>query len=127
MKRAAPLPPRRVLICLPVVLAASCAFAEHGGQQELGLRLFNQSCRICHAKPTLLTPQYGPVLSMNTLNGNADLMREVISNGSSRMPGFKYDFRPAQIDAIVAYIKTVPAPAGAAPTTGKSGATSGDN
>jgi mono/diheme cytochrome c family protein len=27
------------------------------------------------------------------------------------MPGFKYHFRPEQIDAIVAYIKTLPVPA----------------
>ena len=36
-------------------------------------------------------------------------MREVISNGTPRMPGFKHHFEPAQIDAIVAYLKTVPA------------------
>jgi mono/diheme cytochrome c family protein len=27
------------------------------------------------------------------------------------MPGFKYDLKPAEIDAVVAYIKTIPAPA----------------
>jgi mono/diheme cytochrome c family protein len=31
------------------------------------------------------------------------------------MPGFKYHFRPEQIDAIVAYVKTLPVPAPAAP------------
>jgi len=42
------------------------------------------------------------------------VMREVISNGTPRMPGFKYHFEPDQIEAIVAYLKTVPAPAAAA-------------
>jgi mono/diheme cytochrome c family protein len=88
-------------------------------QTVLGLRLFNQSCRVCHTKPTLLSGQYGPVLSMSTLGGNADAIRAFISNGSARMPGFKYDFTPAQIDAIVAYIKTIPAPAQAAPAPAK--------
>ena len=37
-------------------------------------------------------------------------MREVISNGTPRMPGFKYHFEPTQIDAIVAYLKTIPTP-----------------
>ena len=34
-------------------------------------------------------------------------MREFIINGTPRMPGFKYHFKPEQIDAIVAYLQTV--------------------
>lgn len=101
----------------PLGAAAEPAGAD--GQQLLGLRLFNQSCRVCHTKPTLLSPQYGPALSMNTLGGNADAMRAIIGAGTARMPAFKYDFRPEQIDAIVAYIKTIPVPAPAAPASGK--------
>ena len=88
-------------------------------RQLLGMRLFNQSCRLCHTKPQLVSPLYGPELSQNSLGGQEAVMREVISNGTPRMPGFKYHFEPAQIDAIVAYLKTMPpspppAPAGAA-------------
>ncbi len=123
MKRTALIPWRRSLYCLPILLAAShAAYAQHADQRELGMRLFNQSCRVCHTKPTLLSPQYGPTLSMNTLGGKAGIMREVISSGTPRMPGFKYDFKPAEIDAIVAYIKTIPAPAQPAPAPGKAGA-----
>ena len=86
------------------------------------MRLFNQSCRVCHTKPQLVSPQYAPVLSMNTLGGKAEIMHGVVSNGTPRMPGFKYDFTRAQIDAIVAYIKTIPAPTDAAPAPGKAGA-----
>ena len=114
-------------ISTPVFVSAlaawSCAAAAQpaGGANEqalLGMRLFNQSCRVCHTKPQLTSPQYAPVLSMDTLGGRAEVMREVISNGTPRMPGFKYHFKPGEIDAIVAYIKTVPAPA-AAPLPGK--------
>jgi mono/diheme cytochrome c family protein len=42
-------------------------------------------------------------------------MREFISNGTARMPGFKLQFEPTQINAIVAYLKTVPAPNPPAP------------
>lgn len=126
MKRAALTPTHRLLYCLPIVLAAcQSAGAQDGGAQKLGLRLFNQSCRVCHTKPTLLSPQYGPVLSMNTLGGNAAILRQVISNGTPRMPGFKYDFEPAQIDAIVAYIRTIPAPTEAAAAPAKAGASPG--
>jgi mono/diheme cytochrome c family protein len=131
MTRAARMLPHRFLYSLflyvlPILLAISHpAFAQDHGGQHLGLRLFNQSCRVCHTKPTLLSPQYGPTLSMNTLGGNADIMREVIGNGTPRMPGFKYDFNAAQIDAIVAYIKTVPTPAQTTSTPAKGGAPPG--
>jgi len=74
----------------------------------LGQRLFNQSCRVCHEKPQMTSALYGPALSRESLGGQADVMREVISNGTPRMPGFKYQFEPAQIDGIVAYLKTLP-------------------
>jgi mono/diheme cytochrome c family protein len=79
-------------------------------QQLLGMRLFNQSCRVCHTKPQLTSPLYGPPLSRQSLGGQEDVMREVISNGTPRMPGFKHHFEPAQIAAIAAYLKTIPAP-----------------
>ena len=80
-------------------------------KQLLGMQLFNQSCRLCHTKPQLTSPLYGPALSRQSLGGQEDVMREVISNGTPRMPGFKHNFQPPQIDAIVAYLKTIPAPA----------------
>ena len=40
---------------------------------------------------------------------------EVISNGTPRMPGFKYHFEPTQIEAIVAFRKTIPTPPTPAP------------
>jgi len=126
MKRSTRVSPSRLIHLLPLALLVSqTAFAQNSGQQQLGMRLFNQSCRVCHTKPTLISPQYGPVLSMNTLGGNAEVMREVVSNGTPRMPGFKYDFKPAEIDAIVAYIKTIPAPADATPASGNAAAPRG--
>ena len=92
------------------------AWAQQAGgdplndQQLLGMRLFNQSCRVCHTKPQMTSPLYGPELSQNSAGGQEAVMREVISNGTPRMPGFKYHFEPAQIEAIVAYLKTIPTP-----------------
>ena len=110
---------RAWIVSLGLVLWPIAAAAQPVGsgsdQTMLGMRLFNQSCRVCHTKPQLVSPQYAPVLSMNTLGGKADVMREVISNGTPRMPGFKYHFKPAEIDAIVVYIKTIPAPSDAPP------------
>jgi mono/diheme cytochrome c family protein len=80
-------------------------------RELLGMRLFNQSCRVCHTKPQATSPvQYGPVLSKSSLGGQDNVMRELISTGTPRMPAFKYSYEAAQIDAIVAYLKTVPTP-----------------
>ncbi len=59
-----------------------------------GLRLFSQSCGVCHTLVQQRTKQYGPVLSRETLGGDEELMREYISNGTPRMPGFRYNFEP---------------------------------
>jgi mono/diheme cytochrome c family protein len=87
------------------------ASAALNDKELLGMRLFNQSCRLCHTKPQLTSPLYGPVLSRQSLGGQDNVMREVISNGTPRMPGFKHHFEQPEIDAIVAYLKTIPAPA----------------
>jgi mono/diheme cytochrome c family protein len=83
--------------------------------QKLGQKLFYQSCVVCHTKPQITSGQYGPVLSKDSLGGQADVMREFIGTGTSRMPGFRFQFEPGQINAIVAYLKTVPAPNPPAP------------
>jgi mono/diheme cytochrome c family protein len=93
--------------------APDASFTE---TQREGLRLFSQSCGVCHTQVQQRTRQYGPVLSRETLGGDENLMREYIGNGTPRMPGFRFYFAPDQINAIVQYIKTVPpqpAPAGA--------------
>ncbi len=114
-----------ILCLLAFVLAGPrSAFAQDGAsaaQQKLGARLFNQSCVLCHKNPQITAGQYGPILSTATLGGKEDVMRDVIGNGTPRMPGFKTQYTPAQIDGIVAYIKTIPAPAAATPAAHKGG------
>src|ERR1700739_4172545 len=102
---------------IAVALATTPAFAQDNldATQRQGHHLSNQSCRVCHAKPQLNSVQYGPVLSKDSANGNAKAMHEVIANGTPRMPGFKYHFKPEQIDAIVAYLHTV-SPSSASPS-----------
>jgi mono/diheme cytochrome c family protein len=103
---------------IALALTTSAAAAQPAGaslddKQLLGMRLFNQSCRVCHTKPQLVSPLYGPELSQSSAGGRETVMRDVIANGTPRMPGFKYHFEPAQIEAIVAYLKTIPTPAAA--------------
>jgi mono/diheme cytochrome c family protein len=107
-----------VAVALPALLLCVTAAAAEGDgagdQVKLGERLVNQSCVVCHFAPQITSGSYAPALSKETLGGNAEIMHQFIADGSPRMPGFKYQFKPDQIDAIVAYIKTIP-PAAAAP------------
>lgn len=112
-------------LLLTLLLPLEPALAQNlDATQQAGQHLFNQSCRVCHAKPQLTSVQYGPVLSKGSASGNAQAMHEVIADGTPRMPGFKYHFKPEQIDAIVAYLMTVPPPAApaTAPAKSRSGA-----
>src|SRR4029077_4268946 len=90
------------------VLAQGAADASFNDTQREGLRLFSQSCGVCHTLVQQRTRQYAPVLSRETLGGDEVLIAEDIGNGTPRMPGFRFYFEPAQISAIVQYIKTVP-------------------
>jgi mono/diheme cytochrome c family protein len=81
--------------------------------QRQGRQLFVQSCGICHMKPSLTSALYGPALHKETVAGREDAVRGIVLGGSPRMPGFQYELEPGQIDAIVQYLKTVPAPAAA--------------
>ena len=99
-----------IALFLLAELPQSLLAAENhlNSQQQLGRRLFEQSCGVCHTRPTLVSGMYGPELSRLNLGGQEELLRTFISNGTARMPGFKYTYDPDQIAAIAAYIKTLP-------------------
>ncbi|MDB5650159.1 MAG: hypothetical protein JWL62_1679 [Hyphomicrobiales bacterium] len=112
---------RSAWIILAATLVAQGASAQSAGSgpagtaAETGHRLFNQSCGVCHTLPTLTSGRYGPALSKESLGGLDEAMTQVISQGTARMPGFSHHFSPAQIQSIVAYLKTVPVPPPDAP------------
>jgi mono/diheme cytochrome c family protein len=89
--------------------------------QLRGRQIFAQSCGICHLQPSLGVKTYGPTLNKTATAGNDEVMRTFIVNGTDRMPAFKYYLKPAEIDAIIAYVRTVPAPAAPAPDARKQG------
>lgn len=94
-------------------LASASAVAQQADLNEtqlLGRRVFAQSCGICHLQPSLGVKTYGPVLNKAATAGNDQVMRAFIVNGTDRMPAFKYYLEPVEIDAIIAYLRTVPVP-----------------
>ena len=112
---------------LLLALAAAAAQAQQSDLREtqlsekqlLGRQVFAQSCGICHLEPSLGVKTYGPPLNKAAAGGNDDAMRAFIVNGTERMPAFKYYLKPAEIDAIVAYLRTVPV--SASPAAAKQG------
>ena len=63
--------------------------------------------------PALNAKTYGPPLNKAAGGGDDEIMREYINNGTPRMPAFKYYLKPDEIEAIIAYVRTVPVPAAA--------------
>ena len=78
--------------------------------QKLGQRVFQQRCGICHEAPRPGFQMYGPALYKDLVAGSEDAIKEMIRTGTTKMPGFRYGLQPAEIDAIVEYLKTVPKP-----------------
>ena len=112
----ATLTPRRLAIALIVGLSSITAFAQDDGlnpSQRSGRQIFAQSCGVCHLSPQRGAATYGPRLNKASATGNDDLMRAFITEGTQRMPAFKYYLTGPEINSVIAYLRTVPAPAGA--------------
>jgi mono/diheme cytochrome c family protein len=102
-------------VCLHAASAQS-AGDELNDTQRTGRQIFAQSCGVCHLPPAINARTYGPALNKDTASGNAEVIRGVISDGTPRMPGFKHYLERPQIDAIIAYLMTVPATPAASAT-----------
>ncbi len=117
--RRATSPGARLDVALLMALAG-IAFAPIGSAQVTGAALddnqrtgqetFARSCGVCHLQPAMGATRYGPALNKATLAGSDEAMRVFVQNGAEHMPAFKYYLKPAEIDAVIAYVRTVAAP-----------------
>lgn len=71
-----------------------------------GRSRFAQRCANCHLG-TAQRP--GPLLSQQTVEkrGEAFIREKIMKGTPAIMPGFEYSLEPAQIDQIIAFLKTV--------------------
>lgn len=88
-------------------------------QQKMGRQVLMQSCSVCHLPSGPDAKTYGPALNKSTIPADDETARQTILDGTGRMPGFKYFLQPAQVDAIIAYVRTVPPRARPATATQK--------
>ena len=105
----------RLTLAAVLVASASAAFAQTSvppeqlnDTQKAGQKLFYQSCGVCHLKPQITAPLYGPALSKESASGNEAAIKTIISDGLVRMPGFKYQFNEQQIAQIASYVLALP-------------------
>jgi mono/diheme cytochrome c family protein len=88
--------------------------------QKLGRALFAQHCVVCHVNTQITSPgHYGPSLSGQMFGGNEDVVVAFVTNGTEKMPSFKYVFDQQQIRAIAAYVVALPAAPSTASPAGK--------
>ena len=108
---------RWACVAILVFCASVPMFAQQGGgdglndQQQLGRRVFAQSCGVCHLRPSFNVRTYGPMLNKNASGGDDARMRNTILEGTPRMPAFKHYLQSTEVDAIIAYLRTVAPPA----------------
>jgi mono/diheme cytochrome c family protein len=100
-------------------LGAACAIATmpaavHGQVPSPdvaeGRRVFHQKCAVCHVANTVGEESYGPKLSKAQVERSEAAVKQIIAAGGLRMPGFQHTLQPQQIDAIVAFLRTLGTP-----------------
>ncbi|MBC2665516.1 cytochrome c [Novosphingobium flavum] len=78
-----------------------------------GRVIFMQRCAYCHdgvGQPSYNTK--GPFLDPELITPLGDAgIRMFVVQGTDNMPGYQYALTPAQIDDVIAYVKTIPASA----------------
>jgi len=104
-----------------ILLLTGCAVVL-AGQRQLraqttapagaveGRRLFQQKCALCHVAAVRGRDPYGPKLSKAQVERSEDGVKQIVRGGIGRMPGFQYTLKPAEIEAVVAFLKTLDAP-----------------
>ncbi len=87
--------------------------AAGGGAAARGEAWFYQRCSLCHMGRIVKDETYEPMapsldgLLKDAPPGREKVVREQIQQGSLRMPGFRYNFTPAEFDELMAYLKTL--------------------
>ena len=78
---------------------------------QIGRAIFQQKCAYCHdgvGQPTYKT--MGDFLSAEVVQSlGEDAFTAFTNTGTTRMPGFQYTLDSKQMDALIAFIKTIPA------------------
>ena len=99
------------VLTLCILIAAPSAFAGGGGSD--GAALYKAKCAMCHGPDGAGQTTMGKNLKLRAL-GSAEVQKQTdaelvkwIADGKGKMPAYKGKLTPADIDAVVAFIRTL--------------------
>jgi mono/diheme cytochrome c family protein len=99
------------IIAACILIAAPSAFAGGGGSD--GAAIYKAKCAMCHGPDGAGQTTMGKNLKVRSL-GSADVQAQTdaqlnkwIADGKGKMPAYKGKLTPADIDALVAFIRTL--------------------
>jgi mono/diheme cytochrome c family protein len=96
-------------VSLFAVHFAGAQEATAAGNAEAGEHLFKQSCSACHStepEKKIVGPSLHAELKGHPPKKTAAQVRTIINNGNGTMPAFKNQLAPADIENLIAYLKT---------------------
>lgn len=98
------------ILMIAIVLLSSVGIASAEGA---GKNIFTSKCSICHGPDGSGKTSMGKALNIADLHSatvqkmaDGDL-KNVITNGKNKMPAFKGKLTDAQIDDVIAYIRSL--------------------
>ncbi|HET7437082.1 MAG TPA: cytochrome c [Thermoanaerobaculia bacterium] len=99
------------VLTLCILIVAPAAFAGGGGPD--GAPIFKAKCAMCHGPDGAGQTTMGKNLKLRDLR-SAEVQKQTdaelvkwISDGKGKMPSYKGKLTPADIDAVVAFIRTL--------------------
>ena len=98
---------------VPVSTQSPTASAAGSGAGGRGEAWFYQRCSLCHMGRIVKDDKYEPMaprldgVLKNATPEREKAVRTFIQVGSQRMPGFRYNFTPAEFEELMAYLKTL--------------------
>ena len=110
------------VMAVPLALAAQSkgegGTATLNEVQRTGKRLFSQNCSLCHTpekknnknpadEGTTIGPRLNGVFSGPKAISDAVAKTFIEKGVANKMPGFQYGLEPIEIEAIIAYLKTL--------------------
>ncbi len=84
---------------LSISLLSGAVSTVSASELPNGEALFKKKCSLCHA---IDKRKLGP--AVNSMSGEAAVMRAIISKGKGAMPAYKGKLADAEIDALVEYL-----------------------
>ena len=100
-------------LVVPVPVSTQSPTPAGSGAGGRGEAWFYQRCSLCHMGRIVKDDRYQPMaprldgVLKSATPEREKAVRQLIQQGSQRMPGFRYNFTPAEFEELMAYLKTL--------------------